>query len=58
MADQLKPGDTVKLKSGGPTMTIETIATYNGVQKAKCVWFDDKKARFSELFALAALVEE
>jgi len=58
MADQLKPGDTVMLRSGGPVMTIETIDTYNGVPKARCVWFDDKKTRFSELFALAVLVEE
>ena len=36
----LKPGDVVVLKSGGPRMTVEEIET-NG--RAKVCWFDDKK---------------
>jgi uncharacterized protein YodC (DUF2158 family) len=40
-----KPGDTVKLKSGGKLMTIESIE--DGF--AKCVWFkedENKQAMF------------
>jgi uncharacterized protein YodC (DUF2158 family) len=58
MPDEFKAGDTVKLKSGGPFMTIESISEYNGIKKARCVWFDEKGTRFSELFALATLAPE
>ena len=34
-----KPGDVVKLKSGGEKMTVETIS--EGM--ADCVWMVDKK---------------
>lgn len=33
-------GDTVRLKSGGPIMTIEKSATYRGEFKLCCTWFD------------------
>jgi uncharacterized protein YodC (DUF2158 family) len=33
---EVKPGDTVKLRSGGPTMT----AQYMNNQGWKCSWFD------------------
>ena len=38
-------GDVVRLKSGGPLMTVETLSDYaptgpkNGV---RCIWFDGK----------------
>lgn len=35
--DSFKEGDIVKLKSGGPPMTIE-MATGDGLA-AKCMWF-------------------
>lgn len=37
---KFKTGDTVKLISGGPIMTVEKIA-YNG--KVSCQWFAGKK---------------
>ena len=37
MSNELKVGDLVQLKSGGPTMTIGVIV--NGL--ASCCWFDD-----------------
>jgi len=42
--DQLKVGDVVCLKSGGPDMTIESIQPLETNQSlcASCVWFDDK----------------
>jgi uncharacterized protein YodC (DUF2158 family) len=39
--DQLQPGDTVQLKSGGEVMTIESIDEYG----ANCVWFENKKVQ-------------
>lgn len=46
--DQMKVGDVVKLKSGGPRMTIEEIGDYSpmgsaGHDQAKCVWFEGAK---------------
>ncbi len=44
MADDLKVGDVVQLKSGGPEMTIELIDTFgDDHKKAMCVWFDGAK---------------
>jgi uncharacterized protein YodC (DUF2158 family) len=45
MADQFKIGDTVKLKSGGPLMTVEQSGDYLGEPRVWCVWFakDEKK---------------
>jgi uncharacterized protein YodC (DUF2158 family) len=40
-------GDVVRLKSGGPEMTIEGIGKHGlGAvhDNAKCVWFEGKKA--------------
>ena len=36
MADVFKPGDVVRLKSGGPLMTVEKRVP-TGIQ---CTWFD------------------
>lgn len=33
-------GDTVRLKSGGPTMTVENIQTIKGNVVIICTWFD------------------
>jgi uncharacterized protein YodC (DUF2158 family) len=44
MPDELKVGDTVKLKSGGPIMTTATKpAPFNQVKSVECTWFDGKK---------------
>ncbi len=40
---ELKPGDVVMLKSGGPEMTIDTIDTFDmHGPGALCQWFDGK----------------
>lgn len=49
-----KSGDVVLLKSGSPAMTIESIGTYSGVIKAKCIWFDGTK-KYHDLFELSTL---
>ena len=43
MADDLKPGDVVMLKSGGPTMTIRWIEEEYGTLTALCDWFEGTK---------------
>ncbi|SFL00338.1 Uncharacterized conserved protein YodC, DUF2158 family [Porphyromonadaceae bacterium KH3CP3RA] len=55
MENELKAGDVVVLKSGGPRMTIENIGEYTYEIKALCSWFDNKK-RISETFKLEALL--
>jgi len=52
--NQIKAGDVVQLKSGGPKMTVETVAAYNGVTKARCAWFDGSK-KSVDLFPLESL---
>jgi uncharacterized protein YodC (DUF2158 family) len=43
MADIFKVGDLVVLKSGGPTMTVESI----GQGRVECVWFIDNELKRS-----------
>jgi uncharacterized protein YodC (DUF2158 family) len=46
MTEELKAGDVVQLKSGGPHMTIEGIGKYGmgaATDQAKCVWFEGTK---------------
>jgi len=39
-----KPGATVRLKSGGPLMTVEHLGNNEaGEERVWCRWFDDKK---------------
>ncbi len=38
--EELKIGDVVKLKSGGPSMTVENP---NWTGKVRCQWFQDGK---------------
>lgn len=40
-----KPGDTVRVKSGGPIMTISQVAEDSlGEMTAWCSWFDGQRA--------------
>ncbi len=47
----LKVGDVVRLKSGGPKMTIQEIETYDFGPGAACRWFDEKQSKM-EVFLL------
>ena len=49
-------GDTVRLKSGSPVMTVESVEDFDGTMMVHCVWFDDKKVPQHQSFP-AAIVE-
>lgn len=50
-----KDGDTVRLKSGGPLMTIQSIYKSDSQDWAEVVWFDDKKKQCTERYRLIVL---
>lgn len=53
---EIKAGDQVKLKSGGPTMTVKNIGNYSYEKNvAMCAWFDGSKLK-EDTFVLATLV--
>lgn len=55
MADEIKAGDTVQLKSGGPLMTVEQVATRaGGGIAAWCQWFEKNKLE-TGVFPLTSL---
>lgn len=39
MAESIRPGSIVQLKSGGPTMTVNSVENYGGVISIYCDWF-------------------
>lgn len=41
----VKIGDVVRLKSGGPLMTVESLDDYYGVMKARCTWFSNHELK-------------
>lgn len=47
-------GAIVRLKSGGPKMTVEAVDVYTYSVSARCLWFDGNKQQ-SELFKPATL---
>jgi len=55
----IKKGDVVRIKSGGPQMTVEEYPVQllpdgEDTERAKCVWFDDKKL-LSCVFCVSSL---
>lgn len=57
MSEEIKVGDTVTLKSGGPGMTVEKFVQLAAVpgNSAACVWFDAHNNIQRNTFPLAAL---
>lgn len=44
MTATFKIGDTVRLRSGGPLMTVKSVSTNDdGVPHVRCIWFDNNK---------------
>ena len=56
MADEIKAGDIVQLKSGGPKMTVSKIGNTLGgtVPHAWCDWFESSK-KVDSYFPLTSL---
>lgn len=49
MADEIKVGDVVQLKSGGPKMTVNWVQEESAAMTAGCSWFvkdQEKSGRF------------
>jgi uncharacterized protein YodC (DUF2158 family) len=44
MADEIKAGSVVQLKSGGPHMTVAWVEDELGTRQAYCEWFIQDKA--------------
>jgi len=58
MADEFKPGELVRLKSGGPTMTVKWFGGHltDTDIKACCTWFEmPKNVLKEEVFEPATL---
>jgi uncharacterized protein YodC (DUF2158 family) len=56
MADEIKVGDQVELKSGGPTMTVDSLGKPTiGAMQANCSWFDEKNKKQKASFPLTSL---
>ena len=58
MADvKFEKGDTVRLKSGGPLMTVTNVGTraYTSEEAVWCMWFDAKNNRTEDTFPPEAL---
>jgi uncharacterized protein YodC (DUF2158 family) len=51
MADKkFKTGDVVRLRSGGPNMTVVSYGKYLDGEKWACKWFDDKRHVIEDTF--------
>jgi len=57
MAD-FKKGELVKLKSGGPTMTVKDVGKYDLIDDGVlCEWYDVKDNKYQErIFDIEVLV--
>jgi uncharacterized protein YodC (DUF2158 family) len=51
---QFRPGDQVRLRSGGPPMTVLGVNARGG--EVRCSWFDAAQAFHQEQFPPGALV--
>ena len=51
----MNAGDVVRLKSGGPTMTVDRVyAGVSGGQKAECQWFENNQLKVGQ-FSITSL---
>lgn len=52
---EMRIGDRVKLRSGGPLMTVVQVVDEKTV---KCVWFDTSHHKLGDNFPIAVLIYE
>jgi len=53
---EVKPGETVRLKSGGPLMTVDkVVAPEGGRNRVSVIWFDDKHKQQYAIFGVDVL---
>jgi uncharacterized protein YodC (DUF2158 family) len=52
----MKVGDLVKLKSGGPVMTISLVRERENLSVIQCKWFDSSNSLQTESFLKETLV--
>ena len=53
--ENIKAGDVVVLKSGGPRMTVDYVN--DDGKTAYCIWFDKNETRQRKNFFLASLAK-
>ena len=47
---EVKKGDVVQLKSGGPAMTVRWVQQENGNEESYCEWFDKAEQKGGRFF--------
>jgi uncharacterized protein YodC (DUF2158 family) len=57
MSEDIKKGDMVRLKSGGPTMMVDSVGSTEWTPDVRvwCEWFDDKNNAQSKDFAITSV---
>jgi len=55
MSESFKPGDIVRLKSGGPAMTVTRLGPTGVENGVTCQWFNDKSKLKTGAFSQDAL---
>ena len=52
---ELQAGDVVKLKSGGPAMTVQQVGMGTDKAGVKCIWFSSNDMKREEIFSAVLL---
>jgi uncharacterized protein YodC (DUF2158 family) len=45
MAGEIQTGKVVRLRSGGPQMTVEKVEPFDSVMSASCDWFEGSEPK-------------
>jgi uncharacterized protein YodC (DUF2158 family) len=54
----MQAGKKVRLKAGGPSMTVESVETVAGKKIVHCVWFDHDHNERRASYPATELVED
>lgn len=55
--EDLEIGTLVRLKSGGPTMTVKYFSTVSHNDEVTCQWIDDSKNLHEGVFLIGQLID-